>query len=54
MAKLWPWRRKREGIEWHKYGKTTIAIRREHRRERAEEIKRSAQDGAIRAAESAA
>lgn len=54
MAKLWPWRRKSEGFEWHKYVKTTIAIRREHRRERAEEIKRSAQDGAIRAAESAA
>lgn len=54
MAKQWPWRRKSEGFEWHKYVKTTIAVRREHRRERAEEIKRSAQDGAIRAAEEAA
>lgn len=54
MAKLWPWRRKSEGFEWHKYVKTTIAIRREHRRERAEEIKRSVEDGAVRAAENAA
>jgi len=54
MAKLWPWRRKSEGFEWHRYVKTTIAVRREHRRERAEEIKRSAQDGAVRAAEEAA
>jgi endonuclease YncB( thermonuclease family) len=54
MARPWPWRRKSEGFEWHKYVKTTIAVRREHRRERAEEIKRSAQDGAVRAAEGAA
>lgn len=54
MAKFWPWRRKSEGFEWHKYVRTTIAVRREHRRERAEEIKRSAQDGAVRAAEGAA
>ncbi|MFN3745782.1 MAG: thermonuclease family protein [Hyphomicrobiaceae bacterium] len=54
MARLWPWRRKSEGFEWHKYVRTTIAIRREQRRERAEEIKRSAQDGALRAAEGAA
>jgi endonuclease YncB( thermonuclease family) len=53
MAKLWPWRRKSEGFEWHRYVKTTIAVRREQRRERAEEIKRSAQDGAVRAAEEA-
>ncbi|HWV82017.1 MAG TPA: thermonuclease family protein [Hyphomicrobiaceae bacterium] len=53
MAKRWPWRRKSEGFEWHKYVKTTIAVRREQRRERAEEIKRSAQDGAVRAAEEA-
>ena len=53
MAIRWPWRRKNEGFEWHKYVKTTIAVRREHRRERAEEIKRSAQDGAVRAAEGA-
>ncbi len=53
MAKLWPWRRKSEGFEWHKYVKTTIAVRREHRRERAEEIKRSVEDGAVRAAEEA-
>ena len=54
MARFWPWRRKSEGFEWHRYVKTTIVLRREHRRERAEEIKRSAQDGAVRAAESAA
>jgi endonuclease YncB( thermonuclease family) len=54
MARFWPWRRKSEGFEWHKYVRTTIAIRREQRRERAEEIKRSAQDGAVRAAEGAA
>lgn len=54
MAVRWPWRRKSEGFEWHRYVKTTIAIRREQRRERAEEIKRSAQDGAVRAAEGAA
>lgn len=54
MAKFWPWRRKDEGFEWHKYVRTTIALRREHRREKAEEIKRSVEDGAIRAAENAA
>jgi len=54
MANIWPWRRKTEGFEWHKYVRTTIALRREHRREKAEELKRSAADGAARAAESAA
>ena len=54
MAGFWPWRRKSEGFEWHQYVRTTIVRRREHRRERAEEIKRSAQDGAVRAAEGAA
>ncbi len=54
MAKLWPWRRKYEGFEWHKYVRTTIALRREQRREKAEEIKRSVEDGAIRAAGNAA
>ena len=54
MAKLWPWRRRSEGFEWHKYVRTTIALRREHRREKAEEIKRSAAEGAARAADSAA
>lgn len=54
MAKLWPWRRRSEGFEWHKYVRTTIALRREHRREKAEEIKRSAAEGAARAAENAA
>jgi endonuclease YncB( thermonuclease family) len=53
-SKLMPWRRKSEGFEWHKYVRTTIALRREHRREKAEELKRSAQDGAVRAAEGAA
>lgn len=54
MARLWPWRRKSEGFEWHKYVRTTIAIRREQRRERVEEIRRAAEDGALRAAEGAA
>jgi endonuclease YncB( thermonuclease family) len=54
MANIWPWRRKSEGFEWHKYVRTTIALRREHRREKAEELKRSAADGAARAAEGAA
>ncbi len=54
MAVRWPWRRKSEGFEWHKYVKTTIAVRRVQRRERAEEIKRSVEDGAVRAAEEAA
>lgn len=54
MANIWPWRRKNEGFEWHKYVRTTIALRREHRREKAQELKRSAADGAARAAESAA
>lgn len=53
-SKSWPWRRKSEGFEWHKYVRTTIALRREHRREKAEELKRSAADGAARAAEGAA
>lgn len=53
-SKLTPWRRKSEGFEWHKYVRTTIALRREHRREKAEELKRSAADGAARAAEGAA
>ncbi len=51
---IWPWRRKDEGFEWHKYVRTTIALRREQRREKAEEIKRSVEDCAIRAAENAA
>jgi endonuclease YncB( thermonuclease family) len=54
MANIWPWRRKSEGFEWHRYVRTTIALRREHRREKAEELKRSAADGAVRAAEGAA
>ena len=54
MAKRWPWRRRSEGFEWHKYVRTTIALRREHRREKAEEIKRSAAENAVRAAEGAA
>ena len=53
-SRSWPWRRKSEGFEWHKYVRTTIALRREHRREKAEELKRSAADSAARAAEGAA
>ncbi|MFM9942731.1 MAG: thermonuclease family protein [Hyphomicrobiaceae bacterium] len=39
------WRRRKEGFEWHKYVRTTIKLRREARREKADMLKRQAADG---------
>lgn len=47
------WRRRKDGFEWHKYVRTTIKLRREARREKAEMLKRQAADG-VRAAGAAA
>ena len=39
------WRRKTDGFEWHKHVRTTIRIRREHRRQRIEEARLLALEG---------
>nr|PZN78291.1 MAG: hypothetical protein DIU57_15940 [Pseudomonadota bacterium] len=39
------WRRKSEGFEWHKHVRTTIRIRREHRRQQLEEARAYALEG---------
>lgn len=36
------WRKKPEGFEWHKYIRTTIKVRREHRRQRVIEARQAA------------
>jgi endonuclease YncB( thermonuclease family) len=45
--------KKPEGFEWHKYVRTTIKLRREARRDKADQLKRSAAEG-VRAAGDAA
>jgi endonuclease YncB( thermonuclease family) len=40
------WRRKSDGFEWHEYVRTTIKLRREARRNRADELRRQAAGGA--------
>lgn len=54
MAWKLPWRRRSEGFEWHKYVRTTIALRREARREKVADLGRSAAEGARGAVLSAA
>lgn len=39
------WRKRKEGFEWHKYVRTTIKLRRDARREKADQLKRQAADG---------
>ena len=46
IATLFGWRRRSEPFEWHKYVRTTIKLRREARREKAERMKRNAAEGA--------
>lgn len=43
---MFGWRKRNDGFEWHRYVRTTIKLRREARREKAEEIKRQAAQGA--------
>jgi endonuclease YncB( thermonuclease family) len=46
-------RKKPEGFEWHKYVRTTIKLRREARRDKAGQLKRSAAEGIKAAGEAA-
>lgn len=39
------WRKRNSGFEWHKYVRTTIKLRRDARREKADLLKRQAADG---------
>ena len=39
---MFTWRKKPDGFEWHKYIRTTVRVRREHRRERAVQARRAA------------
>lgn len=50
---MFGWFKKNDGFEWHKYVRTTIAVRRHARRQKAEELKHQAADR-IKAARSAA
>lgn len=51
---LFRWRRRDQGFEWHRYVRTTIKLRREARREKAERIKQGAVEGAKAAGVAAA
>ena len=42
---LFFWRKRNAGFEWHKYVRTTIKLRRDARREKADMLKRQAADG---------
>lgn len=39
------WRKKRDGFEWHEYVRTTILLRRAHRRRKIDEVREAAIDG---------
>lgn len=39
---MFGWRKRPDGFEWHKYVRTTIKIRREHRRQRIEDVRHAA------------
>jgi endonuclease YncB( thermonuclease family) len=43
---MFGWRKRDEGFEWHRYVRTTIKVRRDARRDKAEQIKQQAVDGA--------
>lgn len=45
LGRLLGWRRPDPGFEWHKYVRTTIKLRRDARREKAERLKQQAADG---------
>lgn len=53
IGSLFGWRRPDPGFEWHSYVRTTIKLRREARREKAERLKQQAADG-VKAAGAAA
>lgn len=53
LGTLFGWRRPDPGFEWHKYVRTTIKLRRDARREKAERFKQQAADG-VKAAGAAA
>ncbi len=42
---MFGWRKKKDGFEWHQYVRTTIKLRRDARREKAEHLKQQAADG---------
>lgn len=50
---MFGWFKRNDGFEWHKYVRTTIAVRREVRRQKAEQLKHQAADR-VRAASVAA
>lgn len=50
---MFGWRKRDQGFEWHKYVRTTIKLRRQARREKAEHIRQQAVEG-IKAAGAAA
>lgn len=50
---MFGWRKRRDGFEWHKYVRTTILVRREHRRQRLEDAREAAAEG-LKAAQDAA
>ena len=50
---MFGWRKRNDGFEWHTYVRTTIKLRRDARREKADALKRQAADG-VKAAGAAA
>ena len=42
---MFGWRRRNDGFEWRKYVRTTIALRRQARRDKAEQLRAQAADG---------
>ncbi|MEW5962283.1 MAG: thermonuclease family protein [Pseudomonadota bacterium] len=42
---MFGWRKRKDGFEWHKYVRTTILVRREHRRQRLDDAREAAADG---------
>lgn len=50
---MFGWRKREQGFEWHQYVRTTIKLRRDARREKADQIKQQAADG-VKAAGAAA
>jgi endonuclease YncB( thermonuclease family) len=43
--RMFGWRKRKDGFEWREYVRTTILVRRKHRRERVEKVARAAVDG---------
>jgi endonuclease YncB( thermonuclease family) len=42
---MFGWRKRKDGFEWHKYVRTTILVRREHRRRRLDDAREAAAEG---------